>query len=61
MAADTQVVLEVVFNETAIATNANATMPKDIDIKDTLKEAVTNPNSAFNLSVVPNSITIISK
>nr|XP_046181664.1 uncharacterized protein LOC124012232 [Oncorhynchus gorbuscha] len=61
MAADTQVVLEVVFNETAIATIANATMPKDIDIKDTLKEAATNPNSAFNLSVVPNSITIISK
>ncbi|XP_036807285.1 location of vulva defective 1 [Oncorhynchus mykiss] len=59
MAADTQVELEVVFNETAIATIANATMPKDIDIKDTLKEAVTNPNSTFNLSVVPNSITII--
>ncbi|XP_064814425.1 mucin-5AC-like [Oncorhynchus masou masou] len=59
MAADTQVELEVVFNDTAIATIANATMPKDIDVKDTLKEAVTNPNSTFNLSVVPNSITII--
>ncbi|KAM9418318.1 uncharacterized protein ACWYII_022011 [Salvelinus alpinus] len=59
MAADTQVELEVVFNETAIATIANATMPKDSDIKDTLKEAVTNPNSTFNLSVVPNSIIII--
>ncbi|XP_023831485.1 uncharacterized protein [Salvelinus sp. IW2-2015] len=59
MAADTQVELEVVFNETAIATIANATMPKDNDIKDTLNEAVTNPNSTFNLSVVPNSIIII--
>ena len=52
----TEVDLELEFNATS-----TVPIPKGSDIVDTLKEAVTNPNSTFNFSVDLNSITVISK
>ncbi|XP_029587893.1 uncharacterized protein LOC115173705 isoform X2 [Salmo trutta] len=53
---NTEVELELEFNATC-----TVPVPKGSDIVDTLKEAVTNPNSTFNFSVDLNSITVISK
>jgi hypothetical protein len=53
---NTEVDLELEFNATS-----TVPIPKDSDIVETLKEAVTNPNSNFNLSLDLNSITVISK
>jgi hypothetical protein len=53
---NTEVDLELEFNATS-----TVPIPKGSDIVETLKEAVTNPNSNFNLSLDLNSITVISK
>lgn len=53
---NTEVDLELEFSATS-----TVPIPKDSDIVETLKEAVTNPNSNFNLSLDLNSITVISK
>eukprot|EP00063_Salmo_salar_P058309 XP_014033144.1 PREDICTED: mucin-5AC-like [Salmo salar] len=52
---NTEVGLELEFNATS-----TVPVPKGSDIVDTLKEAVTNPNSTFNFSVDLNSITVIN-
>ncbi|XP_029587882.1 mucin-17 isoform X1 [Salmo trutta] len=52
---NTEVELELEFNATS-----TVPVPKGSDIVDTLKEAVTNPNSTFNFSVDLNSITVIN-
>ncbi|KAM9418074.1 uncharacterized protein ACWYII_021812 [Salvelinus alpinus] len=53
MPAEIQVEMEVVFKQIS----AESRMINDIE--NTLKEAVTNPNSNFNISVYPDSITVI--
>ncbi len=53
---NTEVDLELEFNATS-----TVPIPKGSDIVETLKEALTNPNSNFNLSLDLNSITVIGK
>lgn len=55
---DTNVEAEVqlVFNE-----NSTKPVPPGPELVVTLKEAVSNPSSGFNLTVDPNSITVVSK
>lgn len=52
---DTKAVVELVFDETVSAKQ----IPRADDIVETLRVAVTNPNSTSNLTVVANSITVI--
>lgn len=54
MEQDTEAEVELVFNETS-----TEPIPQGADVVNTLREAVSNPNSTFNLSVDPDSITFI--
>lgn len=51
---NTEAQIELVFNDTS-----TEPIPQSGDIVNTLKEAVSNPNSTFNISVDVNSITVI--
>ena len=50
---NTEAEIELVFNDTS-------TIPHT-DIVNTLKEAVSDPNSTFNLTLDTNSVTVIRK
>ncbi|KAL7855867.1 hypothetical protein AOLI_G00194710, partial [Acnodon oligacanthus] len=47
--------VQLIFNE-----NSTKPIPAATDIVSTLKEAISNPNSGFALSVDPTSITVVS-
>ena len=50
----TEVEVELVFNETVSAKE----IPPANDVVETLRDAVNNPNSTFNLTVDANSIIV---
>jgi len=51
-----QAELELVFDQTS-----NEPIPANDEIVQTLKEAATNPNSGFNLSIDVTSIAVTSE
>ena len=54
MQQDTEVVVQLVFNDTS-----SEPVPEITEIVDTLVVAVSAPNSTFTLPVDPNSITVV--
>ncbi|KAL7855865.1 hypothetical protein AOLI_G00194690 [Acnodon oligacanthus] len=47
--------VQLIFNE-----NSTTSIPTSTEVVSTLKEAISNPNSGFNLTVDPTSITVLS-
>lgn len=48
--------VDLVFNE-----NSTETLPESSEVVETLATAINSPPSSFNLTVVPGSISVISK
>ncbi|XP_049328477.1 uncharacterized protein LOC111197087 isoform X27 [Astyanax mexicanus] len=54
-ATDIETDLELIFNE-----NSTKPLPSSTDVVSTLKEAISNPSSGFNLAVDPAKIVVVS-